>query len=203
MSHAKMIKAIIFDVGGVIYLGKQKANRYMRERLGLDRDSWKKATEQIWENLLIGAINEEVGMLKMANNLGVKKDKLKKLWVKAFKVRFVLNKNLLKLIRKLKKNYRIAMLSDQWSIPYEILITKEIKSNFNAMIFSYKEGVRKPQVKIYRKMLKKLKLKPQECVFIDNEQKNITPAKKLGMKTILFKNNKQLNIDLQKLGVKI
>ena len=41
-------------------------------------------------------------------------------------------------------------------------------------------------------MLKKLKLRPGQCLFIDNQEWNLRPAKKLKMHTILFKNNKQL-----------
>jgi putative hydrolase of the HAD superfamily len=197
----EVIKAVIFDIGGVVYLGKQRANHYMREQLGLDKISWEKSTKSVWENLLIGAINEEIGMIKMAKNLGIRKEELKRLWIKAFKVRFVLNRPLLGLIKRLKKNYKTAILSDQWSIPYKVLITKELKSSFDVMVFSHIFGVRKTQIKIYRETLKKLKLKPQECIFIDNEDWNLTPAKKLGMKTILFKNNNQLTHELRKLNV--
>jgi len=46
-------------------------------------------------------------------------------------------------------------------------------------------------------------MKPEEAVFIDNRDWNIIPAKKLGMKTVLFRNNKQTFRELKKLGVKI
>jgi FMN phosphatase YigB (HAD superfamily) len=36
-------------------------------------------------------------------------------------------------------------------------------------------------------------------LFIDNREWNLKPARKLGMKTILFKNNKQTIKDLKKL----
>jgi hypothetical protein len=43
--------------------------------------------------------------------------------------------------------------------------------------------------------------KTKEASFIDDYQICLDGAKKLGMKTILFKNNKQLIKDLKKLGV--
>ena len=198
-----MIKAIVFDVGGVIYVGKQKSNTYMPEILKIDQEVWKKATGESWENLCVGAIEEDTGLSNMAKNLGVGKDKLKKLWIKTFKVRFNLNKNLLKIIKELRKNYKTAILSDQWSIPYNLLLTEKIKSNFDVMVFSHEVGFRKPSVNIYNITLEKLKLKPNECIFIDDIKKNLVPAKRLGIKTILFKDNNQLKKDLQKLGVKI
>jgi FMN phosphatase YigB (HAD superfamily) len=48
-------------------------------------------------------------------------------------------------------------------------------------------------------MLKKLNSKPNECIIIDDEESNLLPAKKLGIKTILFKNPKQLKEQLESL----
>ena len=47
------------------------------------------------------------------------------------------------------------------------------------------------------------KLKPEECIFIDDLKETLKPARKLGMKTILFRNNKQLVRDLRKFNIKI
>jgi putative hydrolase of the HAD superfamily len=52
--------------------------------------------------------------------------------------------------------------------------------------------MRKPNPRIYKLLIKKMKLVPSEIIFIDNQIWNINPAKKIGMQTILFKNNKQL-----------
>ncbi len=197
----KEIKAIIFDVGGVIYVGKQRSNSYMPELLKIEQNVWKKATGESWENLNIGKIEEDVGLLEMSKNLGIDKNKLKRLWIKTFKVRFILNKNLLAIIKRLRKNYKTAILSNQWTIPYKIQLTKRIKSNFDVMVFSHQVGFRKPSSDIYHITLKRLNLKPNECVFIDDFEENLTPAKEIGMKTILFKNNTQLIKNLKKFGV--
>jgi putative hydrolase of the HAD superfamily len=197
------VKALVFDIGGVIYVGKQRGNLYMPELLGIDQDVWRESTKKIQENLNVGCIDENAGLLEMACNLKIDKDKIKKAWIKTFHVRFILNKTLLKIIRRLKKNYKTAILSNQWSMPYKILITKEIKSNFDVMVFSHQVGFKKPSENIYHLTLQRLNLKSNECVFIDDIEENLVPAKKLGMKTILFKNNKQLIQDLKKFGVKI
>ena len=76
-----------------------------------------------------------------------------------------------------------------------------------AIIFDFWEviGYRKsslckePSKKIYLEVLKKLKVKGDECVFIDNEERNIKTAKSLGMKTILFKSMRQLRKELREL----
>jgi len=197
------IKAIIFDIGGVVYIGKQRSQIYMQEKLGLSKDVWERGARQIWKNLSIGNIDEENGLLEMAKNLKINKNKLRELWIKAFKVRFILNKDLLGIIKKLRENYKTAILSNQWTIPYSIHLTKEVKSYFDTMVFSHEVGFMKPSTEIYNITLKKLKLKFNECIFIDDIKENLIPAKRLGMKTIHFKNNSQLLQELKKLGVEI
>ena len=70
---------------------------------------------------------------------------------------------------------------------------------FDEVVVSCDVGIRKPNPKIYKMILKKLKLKGKSCIFIDNQKWNLIPAKKLGMKTILFKDNKQADEKLKKL----
>ena len=64
-------------------------------------------------------------------------------------------------------------------------------------------GSRKPEPEIFTKVLKIIKMKPEETVFIDDVQKFLDGAKSVGMHTILFKNRVQLIRDLKKLNVKI
>jgi len=148
-------------------------------------------------------IKEEEGIAKMAKNLGIGEKKLKDLWIRCFKERFILDKPILNIIEKLNKNYKTAVLSDQWIIPYKILITKKLKQMFEVSVYSHEAKVRKPDLKIYNITLEKLDLHADECVFIDDKDYNLKPAKELGMHTILFKDNKQLLKELKKLGIEI
>ena len=63
--------------------------------------------------------------------------------------------------------------------------------------------MQKPDLEIYRYLLKKLLVKPDETFFVDDNVNNIEAAAKLGIHAILFKNIKQLEIELEKLEVKI
>ena len=97
--------------------------------------------------------------------------------------------------------YILAVLSDQWHLSEDPLMPKKLYKRFGVVVVSCDVGLRKPDPKIYKLVLKKLKLKPNQTVFVDNQEWNLKPARKLGMKTILFKNNKQLFRDLNKIGV--
>ena len=103
---------------------------------------------------------------------------------------------------KLKEEgYKIAILSDQWYLSKEAIIPKSFYRDFNPTIISCDVGMRKPNPKIYQYILKKLKLKPVQTIFIDNQEWNIKPAKNIGMNTILFKDSNQAIKELKKFGV--
>lgn len=59
------------------------------------------------------------------------------------------------------------------------------------------EGSRKPEEKFYHKLLERLKMNPEEVVFLDDFGKNLKPAQKMGFQTIKVKSkigNKYIGI---------
>ncbi|MDP2974019.1 MAG: HAD-IA family hydrolase, partial [Candidatus Diapherotrites archaeon] len=70
---------------------------------------------------------------------------------------------------------------------------------FKKPLLSHRVGLLKPDKKIFVLALKRLGLKAQECVFIDDQQRNTRAAKKLGFKVINFKNRWQCENELKKL----
>lgn len=70
-------------------------------------------------------------------------------------------------------------------------------------ILSYQDKVIKPDTAIYELLLNRYRLKAEHCVFIDDTPKNLKTAEKLGIKTVLFQNRKQVLHDLELLGIGI
>lgn len=66
----------------------------------------------------------------------------------------------------------------------DITMLETIFSKFDHVIESSKVGIRKPEPEIYKLMCQHLALKPEECVFLDDLGINLKPAKAMGMKTI-------------------
>jgi len=56
--------------------------------------------------------------------------------------------------------------------------------------------VRKPNPKIYEFALAKTGSSPEETIFIDDKQRMLEPARKMGIKTILFISPRKLKEDL-------
>lgn len=68
-------------------------------------------------------------------------------------------------------------------------------------ILSYQDKVIKPDTKIYQLLLERYGLRAEECVFLDDTEKNLPPARALGIQTILFEDREQATLALEKLGV--
>ena len=69
-------------------------------------------------------------------------------------------------------------------------------------VFSYQVRQLKPEPEIYRTLLDRYHLKPEETVFLDDTPENCEGARKLGITAIQFKDFKQAAAELEKLGIK-
>jgi len=204
------ITTIIFDVGGVQYFyNHMKAAKAMENEIGVP-------AKRIFKILSEKAVNDsftakaELGppekeywkQFSKELNIGpVDPVMMSKLWNKIFTP----NKPLLKLIKKLSKNYKIGILSNMSQGHKKWLISKGIEIPFKKtnVIWSCDINIRKPNPKIYTITLKRLKSKPEETVFVDDFLRNIKVAKKVGEYGIVYKKHKIFLKKLKKLGVKI
>ena len=57
---------------------------------------------------------------------------------------------------------------------------------FDGGVFSCDVNVIKPSPEIYRHFLNKYQLKPDECIFFDDMEENVSAAEKEGIKSVLF-----------------
>ncbi len=107
-------------------------------------------------------------------------------------------------IKKLKENgYRVLFLSN-----FSKKAEKECPEALAFLpytdggILSYQEKMIKPNPEIYRLLLKRYELLPEECVFLDDTLKNVEAAQAEGMMGIWFQTKEQAEEDLRGLGVK-
>jgi putative hydrolase of the HAD superfamily len=76
-----------------------------------------------------------------------------------------------------------------------------LRSIFTAFFSSCWVGVLKPGSRIYQLALAMSQAEPGSSVFIDDRERNLEPARTLGMRAIRFTHVAQLRQDLAKLGV--
>lgn len=95
-------------------------------------------------------------------------------------------------LERLHEHYNIYLLSNtnavQWGryiIPEFKKDGKEIDHYFDGLIKSFEVKAYKPEEAIYRAVIERLGIKPEETLFLDDSQTNLDAAEKLGFKTAL------------------
>lgn len=203
----KKIKAVIFDIGGVLEVEKKQklgVHEYIAKKFKISVDQWFDSIDSSYSKSIEGLISEEEVIFIISKNLKTTPKKLIKIVIKAYKRHFKHNKELYKIAFKLKeKGYKIAILSDQWHLSKYALVDKKNTEKFDSVVLSCDSGIRKPNPKIYKIVLRKLNISAEESVFIDNQEWNTDLAKKIGMNIIKFEDNKKTIQDLNKLGIKL
>ncbi|HTY44347.1 MAG TPA: HAD family phosphatase [Patescibacteria group bacterium] len=201
----KTFKAVFFDLGGVLSIGRRGpgVHEFVAKKLGMDLDQYLDSIDGIYTDAISGEISTNLALKMMASNLGTSAKKLKKIFYAAYRKNFRRDNTLYNLALNLKKKgYKIAIISDIWGIARDAILTKKDYSGFRDIITSYQTGARKISPKIFQIALKRLKVKSEEAIFTDNRKWNLTAPRRLGMIAILYKNPKQFERELKKLGIK-
>lgn len=183
-----MIKAIIFDFFGVIcsdeYWTLVKQDRNVPSEFSKLADdvnhgdiSWNKFLEKVAEET-----SESVEQ------------------VKATYESERIDMRIMKLVEQLHKSYKTAIITNAHYDFFEPLIKRtNLNKFFDHITISSREGIIKPDPRIFELTLKKLGIKPEETVFIDDISRNCDAAAALGIKVIWYQNFQQMKIDLEKI----
>jgi len=124
------------------------------------------------------------------------------IWPSIFE-KITINNQILKLAIRLKKSYQVGMLTNYNDWFHDISQKYHLEKYFEPIVISYKYKVVKPQAEAFYNILSIMKVKPREALFIDDIDKNIKSAQKLGINSILYSTYNKLVEDLSKLWVKL
>ncbi|MEZ4728016.1 MAG: HAD family phosphatase [Caldilineaceae bacterium] len=201
-----MIKAVIFDMGGVLVRTVDPSKRADWEtRLGLAPGD----AERIVLNSAMGRQAQQ-GAITTAELWA---------WVQtefgfdnatlaAFRYDFwagdVLDEELVDLIRYLRINYQTALLSNFMDELQEVITQRHPMADaFDLVVGSAYEKVMKPDAQIYERTLARLRRKPAEAVFIDDAIHNIEGARQVGMTAIHYQAGMDVAAALAALGIQV
>jgi putative hydrolase of the HAD superfamily len=198
------VKAVIFDVGGVLIRTPDRSNRRAwEEKLGLAE--WE-AEEIVFggdmgSKAQRGDITHEALWTWIGQRLNLAADQLH-----AFRTGFwagdVLDTALIATIRRLRPHYQTAVISNATDfLRRDLSENYAIADAFDLIVCSAEEKVMKPDPAIYQLTLERLGRRAEEAVFIDDAAANIAAARALGMHTIHFKPSVDLPAELARLGV--
>jgi len=194
-----MIKAVIFDNNGVLTTGNVKGPfPKVAKFFGISPDKLKIFWSKGSKKLDRGKITIDKFLKDLIKEIDPKKDfqKLQEIYYSCYKPK----KEVRNFAKKLSKNYEVALLTNFGNAFKKYNKIWELDRIFpkDKIFVSYVLKMIKPHRQIYKYVLKKLRRRPEETIFIDDNKKYIEGAKKAGMNTILFKSLPQLKKDLSK-----
>jgi putative hydrolase of the HAD superfamily len=201
------VKAIIFDIGGVLIPEASKKQYIcLSKKFGFNLEKFRKLRQKyIWRALKENKELFEYEKL-IAKNLKINPKEFINHWQKLREKEMNFFPESKKIVKKLSKKYYLGTLTNVHPAHELIREKKKIYKFFKINLKSFEVGAYKPSLKIFKILLRELrnkKILKNETIFIDDKENNISIAKKIGMKTILFKNNSNLVRNLRKMGVKI
>ena len=197
-----MIKAIIFDIGGVMF-DETKSTQYsdIAKAFGINPNKFIETKNKYMKFAKVGDLNADGFIKKIAKTFNLNEEELKEKWIKIYKQKKFSNE-MIQLVQNLKKNnYKVIVLSNSHELHAKINYERGLYSNFDKVFLSNELKIAKPDRKIYKYVLKKLKLKPEECVFIDDKEDNVRVAKELNINGIIFKDYKSLITGLKNFNI--
>jgi HAD superfamily hydrolase (TIGR01509 family) len=189
------ISSVIFDLGGVILRTVNPEPReILAEKFGVSR---KELESFIFMSET--SIQSEVGKLSdkehwevILRHFGQPIENYLDTYHEFFSGDAI-DQELITYIGSLKPTYKIALLSNAWVNAREQLGRKyDFLDKFNAAIFSYEVGKRKPDRAIFMNILEQLDEKGENTIFIDDMLVNVEGARKAGLNSVHFKDTPSL-----------
>ena len=183
-------RAVIFDLGGVVFDSPLHALRALEREKGLPRLALGRAIERTgrdgaWARLERGELEyvEFQGKLQQELDkagLSLEVSEMMRAMAQVLRVR----PQMLAAIRSLRSaGFKVGALTNNWA-GEGIERFKTLEPEFDAFVQSYLVGRRKPEPEIYALVCEALAISPPEAVFLDDIGANLKPARALGMGTI-------------------
>ena len=201
-----MIKNIVFDLGNVLlnFRPKEILKRLIDDQERIDIFYPKIFQTSIWLSMDRGVLNLVEGERKFKEKHPEETDLIELFFANCLDFLTPIEENI-SLLPILKNNgYKLYVLSSFIEEPYEYVTNEYAFFNyFDGQIISFKEKYVKPDLEIYKILLSRYNLIPEETVFLDDHQFILEPAEQLGMKTICVTSGIDVKESLRKLGITI
>lgn len=204
-----MIKTIIFDLGGVLLSDAiiYSKNEYtdFSETLkltGINKELVKKIWRKHWQKMKYGEEDIDSFWEEFSSYLkkGVSLDEV----IETYNSQILIKMDIFEFVKKLKKKYLLLALANESKKGIDFKINKfKLNNIFSKIYCSAYLHMAKPNKDIFEYVIKDSDINVDEVIFIDNQIENVNVAKKLGIKSILFRNLEQLKRDLTLLSINL
>lgn len=195
-----MIKAVLFDYGGVLTEGGKAGSvvqTYAR-MYGLKPEEVH--GEQIRDDWFLGKITADEFFAQL-NQLHPDRPAGSKELFRQYNLDvFVRAEPIRALAAALRQaGVKTGILSDAVAFISDEHKRRGDYNGFDPVVLSNAEGLMKPDPGLYKRALAKLQLPASEVLFIDDQERCLVPARQIGMHTILAQSPEQIVRDVRKL----
>lgn len=181
------ITTLVFDIGGIILddtdaplikaLGCSKERMAELLKMAFDGENWGK--------VMIGEYDQgEYMQEQMEKHLEVVQELKVVLDPAMQKITLPLRQENVEFLKELYTSgkYKMYWLSNMGDAEYDYLNEEGIIEMLDGGCFSNVEHSKKPWPEFYERLFAKYDLKPEECWFFDDKERNIVAGEKLGMR---------------------
>jgi len=199
----RKIRAIIFDIGGVIQSLRWETvtNQLVDIKPDLTMDRFRSAfyyrKEHFFGLYEVSKMSNSDFWSMVADRLDMGAADAPRLSEALSCLYGPVDGELMSLIRELKGKYSLYILSNSCpELKRCVEANREIYEIFDGIYYSFEIGLKKPDRRSYEFVLEKNNLLPEECVMVDDTTANINAAEELGIKGVLYHYPKKLMKDL-------
>ena len=200
---AGAIRTVIFDLGEVLIGGLYGIERPLSERLPIGKKGILQAfAGSHLKDFCCGRIseNEYLQGILDRQDWSLALEELKKI-IRANLKRSVPGMDAI--LRGLDGRCRLALHSDharEW-VAY-VRTVHPFLERFERAFYAFELGHTKDEPVAFRKVLAALGQRPYECLFVDDQERNVRAAQSVGLATIRFVNSAQLSYELAKRDIR-
>lgn len=199
-----MIKALIFDVSGVLTQARfSRVYESFAKRLELPVSLIDTYFKGSLEDQLLGNGNLHDMYAGLTNHIpGITEGEFRKLLVATITELTTVNTELLEWINSWRKSYTCGILTNNTEGRGIFDESIGLHQHFDFVLESYKEHMKKPDPQFFLVGLTEAGCKPEEALYIDDQQRHVDAAQSIGMQGLVFTNNTLFKQALSDLGAK-
>lgn len=189
----KKIKNLIFDFGGVLYDIDVQGAFGKFEKIGFEPGKMFGSFSETMAKLETGSISDDEFLdylLSQAKD-GINRGTVRDIFMTVLKD---INLQSYQFLFACRKNYNLYLLSNTSEIHYSYFhdqiiknpVTAEFYDFFIKEYYSFRLGMRKPDLKIYEYVITDSGIDPGESLFIDDNEENVLAARQCGINAFTF-----------------
>ena len=196
------IRAVVFDIGGVLEINPDLGtHRRWEAWLGWPAEEMEQCMRDVWRAGSIGTVTLDDVHQAVRDRLGLDERQLAEYLADLWREYLgTANTELIEYARQLRTRYRTGILSnsfvgarerEQAAYGFEDLV--------DDIVYSHEAGMSKPDPGIYALACARLKVRPEEMVFLDDTDVCVAGAREAGIHAVHYRDNTQAIEEIEKL----